>query len=112
MKKDFAGFETFMNLDFRVGKVISAEMVENSKKLIALQVDLGEDYGTVQILTGLAQWFQPEYFINKHFCFLANLEPKQMAGTTSNGMLMAADTNEQPQPVEIPVDIPAGSVVR
>lgn len=112
MKKEYIDFETFLSQDLRVGKVVSAEMVPNSKKLIALQVDLGEDYGTVQILTGLAQWFDVSYFIDKHFCFLANLAPKEMAGTTSNGMLMAADTPEKPQPIEISLDIAPGSVVR
>lgn len=90
MKKNIIQFPDFQKLDIRVGEVKSAENVEGSSKLIALQVDLGADYGTVEILTGMQKWYQPEDFTGKKFLFIANLEPRAMMGKVSNGMLFSA----------------------
>jgi tRNA-binding EMAP/Myf-like protein len=74
--------------------------------------DLGEDYGHVTILTGLAQFYSPEDFTGKNFMFLANLDPKPMAGKVSQGMLFAADGPEKPILIEAPNDLAPGTMLR
>lgn len=112
MKKENAVFADFMKLDFRVGKILKCEKLENSEKLLELLVDLGPDYGEVTILTGLAQFYTTEDFTGKNFLFLANLEPKPMAGKVSNGMLFAADGADKPILIPVADDIPAGTLLR
>ena len=87
MKKDIIAFSDFNKLDLRVGEVKNASQLEGSKKLITLEVDLGDDYGTVEILSGLAEFYKPEDLIGNKYIVLANLEPKKMMGEMSEGML-------------------------
>jgi methionyl-tRNA synthetase len=108
MKKDTIPFQDFIKTDVRVGKVINATLVEGSSKLIELIVDLGEDYGTKTIFTGMQKWYAPENFQGKNFLFVANLEPKQMMGKESQGMIMAADKDGKPQLIEISDDFDPG----
>lgn len=91
MKKTNCTFADFLKLDIRVGQIISATAVEGSNKLLLLQVNLGEDYGTVEILSGIAKYITPEDLINKKVPVVANLEPKQMAGKISNGFILMGD---------------------
>jgi methionine--tRNA ligase beta chain len=102
MKKDTIPFSDLMKIDIRVGKVTQAVIVEESKKLIKLTVDLGEEYGVVTIFTAMRAWYTPEDFIDKTFPFIANLEPKKMLDRESQGMILAADQDEKP--VLIPLD--------
>ncbi len=83
-------YEEFMKVDLRVGRVISAERVKGSKKLLRLVVDLGE-LGQRQIIAGLGKWYEPEYFVGKNIVVVANLQPKRIFGLESQGMLLAAD---------------------
>jgi methionyl-tRNA synthetase len=91
MKKDIISYSDFSKLDVRVGEVTTAAVVEGSSKLIELTVDMGPDYGTVTIFTGMQKWYTPENFQGKKFLFVANLEPKKMMGRESQGMIMSAD---------------------
>lgn len=111
MKKDHIQFSDFMKIDIRVGEVKQAEFVEGSSKLILLTVDLGEDYGTVEIFTGMRKWYGPEDFIGKKFMFVANLEPRPMMGKTSNGMLLSIEKNNAPLLTPIDNEIPNGSTI-
>ncbi|NPA98232.1 MAG: methionine--tRNA ligase subunit beta [Crenarchaeota archaeon] len=86
----YISYEEFMRIDLRVGKVISAERVKGSKKLLRLVVDLGE-LGQRQIIAGLGKWYDPEYFVGKNIIVVANLQPKKIFGLESQGMLLAAD---------------------
>lgn len=112
MKKHYASFIDFQNFDLRVGKVVEAKILEQSRKLIELRVDLGEDYETVSVLAGLAEFYSPDDFIGKTFLFVANLEPKEMAGSTSNGMMLAADSTDMPVLLEMPSNLAPGTVIR
>jgi methionyl-tRNA synthetase len=94
MKKPTVSYDTFAQLDFRVGEIMDAVPVEGSTKLLELTVDLGEDYGTATILSGIAAWYTPEQLKGKKTMFLANLEPRKMMGKTSEGMLVAIDSPE------------------
>lgn len=101
--------DEFKKSELRVGKVISAERVEGSEKLLRLQVDLGE---TRQILSGIAKAYAPEDLIGKQVVIIANLEPRQMMGFESQGMLLAA-SGADGKPVILTIDgeVPAGTSV-
>jgi methionine--tRNA ligase beta chain len=112
MKKDTISYSDFQKLDLRVGLVKTAERVENSEKLIRLIVDLGSDYGEVQILAGIAQWHKPKDLKNKKFIFLANLESKKMMGEDSNGMILCADTGVNAIILPVKKSVEHGLVIR
>jgi methionyl-tRNA synthetase len=99
--------DEFKNCDLRVGKIISAERVEGSEKLLRLQVDLGEPR---QILSGIAKAYAPEDLVGKQVVIIANLEPRMMMGFESQGMLLAA-SGEDGKPVILTLgeDVPAGT---
>jgi methionyl-tRNA synthetase len=101
--------EHFAQVALRVGKVVEAEAVPKSKKLLKLQVDLGEGTNR-QILSGIAQFYSPEELVGKHLVIVSNLKPAQFMGLDSNGMVLAVDTGERVTLVE--VNAPPGSVVR
>lgn len=86
--------DEFKQCDLRVGKVLAAERVEGSEKLLKLQIDLGEMNGDEpalrQILSGIAKAYAPEELIGKQVVIIANLEPRMMMGFESRGMLLAA----------------------
>jgi methionine--tRNA ligase beta chain len=112
MKKPIIAFPDFDKLDIRVGEVKETALVEGSKNLIKMLVDLGEDYGAVEILSGLAKWYSPEEIAGKKYAFLANLEPKQMMGMNSNGMILVADDEEKPTLLVVDNKLPNGLVIR
>ncbi len=101
MKKDTCVFTDVMKLDIRVGEVKNAQFVEESNKLIELTVDLGEEYGTVTIFTGMRKWYTPEHFQGNKFLFIANLEPKKMMGRESQGMILSADEEGVPKLIQV-----------
>ncbi|OGK15778.1 hypothetical protein A2690_01025 [Candidatus Roizmanbacteria bacterium RIFCSPHIGHO2_01_FULL_39_12b] len=108
MKKPVIAYDQFATLDIRIGEIVEANLIENSKKLIKLTVDLGNEYSRVTILTGIAEFYTPGDLINKKMLFLANLEPRPMAGETSHGMMLAADIEGRPLLIELPDDTPLG----
>lgn len=112
MKKPIITIADFAKLDLRVGKVLEAQPIENSKKLVKLKVDLGNDYGRRTILGGFCRVYKEEELIGKKFVFLANLESKKMMGEKSQGMIMAADIDGKPIFVTVPQDLPEGTIVR
>jgi len=88
--KSEVSFEDFSKMDIRIGKIVKAERVEKSKKLLRLQVDTGIDVRTV--MSGIAEFFSPEEVLNKQVTILVNLAPRKIMGVESQGMiLMAAD---------------------
>jgi len=110
--KDTIMFNDFIKLDIRVGEVTDAKKIVNSNKLIELTIDLGEEIGTRTILTGMQKWYSPQDFIGKKFLFLANLEPRKMAGSESQGMIISADIDGEPKLIEAPSDLPNGTMIR
>ncbi len=83
-------FDDFKKVDLKVGKVIQAEKVEKSDKLLKLIVDIGEEER--QVLSGIAQSYNPEDLINKKVILVANLEPRSIMGFESKGMVLAVGT--------------------
>lgn len=112
MKKDTVSFDTFAALDIRVGTVMEAEDLEKSEKLLVLTVDLGEDYGTAEIMAGIKQWYTPEELKGKKMLFLANLEHRKMMGRESQGMMLAVDGEDKPILLEVNGELANGTYVR
>lgn len=93
--------DDFRQTDLRVGKVLEAVRVEGSDKLLRLKVDLGEkdEAGASvqrQILAGIGKAYEPEKMIGREVCVVANLEPREMMGFASQGMLLAAPSESGP----------------
>jgi len=80
--------DQFARLDLRVAEVVSAKPVEGAKKLLLLEVDLGEERRT--LVAGIAQYRTPAELVGKQIVVVANLEPAVIRGVTSQGMLLAA----------------------
>ena len=99
----------FGKVDIRVAKVLSAEKVEGSDKLLQLQVDSGLDTRT--IIAGLALNYEPDYLVGKKILLVANLKPAMIFKHESHGMLLAAKKDKKDAPVLIEVDekIPVGA---
>lgn len=101
--------DEFKNVDLRVGKVIAAERVAGSEKLLKLEVDLGEKR---QILSGIAKQYAPESMIGKSVVIVANLDPRSMMGMESQGMLLAAHgENGEPVILSVESDVAPGSKI-
>ena len=87
--KENIQFEDFMKMDIRVGKIIAAEKVAKTKKLMKLTVDTGIDERT--IVSGIAEHYTPEEVIGRQVSVLVNLEPKPLKGIVSQGMILMAE---------------------
>jgi len=85
-------FDQFQQIDLRTGIVIHAEAVPKSKKLLKLQVDIGE---VRQIVAGLAATHQPEDLVGKQVIVVANLQPAKLMGVESRGMVLAVRDGDQ-----------------
>ena len=81
--------EEFQKIDLKIGKIIVAEKVENSDKLLRLEVDFGNEWR--QIVSGIANYYKPEELIGEKVAFVFNLEPKIIKGIESQGMILAAE---------------------
>ncbi len=87
--KENITFDTFQQLDIRAGKIIAAEKVAKTKKLMKLTVDTGIDQRTV--VSGIAEYYTPEEVIGKQVSILVNLEPRNLKGIDSQGMILMAE---------------------
>ena len=87
--KETVAFEDFQKLDIRVGIVKACEKVKKSKKLLRFSLDDGSDTDRT-ILSGIAQWYEPEQMVGKRVLFIANLAPRKIMGEESHGMILSA----------------------
>lgn len=85
-------FDEFLKLDIRVGKILTAEKVVKSKKLLKLLVDTGLDQRT--IVSGIAQYYGPEEVIGQTVTVLLNLVPRKIMGIESQGMILMAEDSD------------------
>jgi methionyl-tRNA synthetase len=82
------GIEDFLKLDLRVARVVAAERVPKSRKLLKLEVDLGTERRT--LVAGIAEAYEPEALVGRVIGMVANLKPATVMGVESNGMILAA----------------------
>ncbi|MGB9929927.1 MAG: methionine--tRNA ligase [Methanosarcina sp.] len=105
-------YEDFAKLDIRVGKVLLAEPIKKSKKLLRIEVDIGEEKPR-QLVAGMASYYTPEELVGKKVIVLANLKPAKLCGVESNGMMLAADNGGEIVAALMPdKEIASGSKIR
>lgn len=80
--------EDFEKIELKVGKIVAADKVLNSDKLLKFQVELGTK--TVQILSGIAEWYDPATLVGTKVIVVVNLKPVKLRGEMSEGMLLCA----------------------
>lgn len=110
--KEEITIDDFSKLDLRVVKVKSCEAVKGAKKLLKLKVDLaGEER---QVISGIAEHYKPEDLVGKTVILVANLKPVTLRGELSQGMILAASSEDDSQLLlaTIAGEIPTGSEVR
>jgi len=95
--------DDFKKVDMRVGKIILVEKIPNRDKLYKLQVDIGEEKPR-QIITSLVPYYSAEELLGKYIIVLTNLQPAKFAGEISEGMLLAAETEDHSKCVILTVD--------
>lgn len=103
-------FDEFANVELRIGKVLTADAVSGSEKLLRLSVDLGEPEPRT-IMSGIAKYYTPETLVGKQVVVAANLAPRSIMGVESRGMILAAGA-DAPVLLTAMDDILPGSLVR
>jgi len=83
------GIDQFFQTSLKIGTVVKAEEVPKSKKLLLLQVDVGEDEPR-QVVAGIKEWYSADDMLDTQVCVVANLKPAKLMGLKSEGMLLAA----------------------
>jgi methionyl-tRNA synthetase len=104
-----ATFDDFLKVDLRAGKIVEAEALPKSKKLLKLQIDLG--FETRQVLAGLKEYYEPEEMVGRTVAVVANLAPRKMMGVESQGMVLATTDAKTQKPVLVDpgADVTPGS---
>ncbi|MES2810478.1 MAG: methionine--tRNA ligase [Bacteroidota bacterium] len=109
--KDNINYETFATMDIRTGTILTAEKVAKTKKLLKLTIDTGIDQRTV--VSGIAEFYEPEAIIGQKVSILVNLEPREIKGILSQGMILMAENSEGKLSFVASVDdFNNGSVIR
>jgi len=103
--------DEFMKVELRVAKVLEAEAVPKSKKLVKLKLDVGNEQRTV--VAGIAEAYQPEQLVGRTIAIVFNLKPAKLMGIESNGMVLAASVGDgRPILVSFDEPVPPGARVR
>jgi methionyl-tRNA synthetase len=110
-KDDQISIDDFMKVDLRVAKVLAAEKVPNSRKLVKMTIDAGAEQRT--LVAGIAEAYEPETLVGRTIVMVFNLKPAKLMGIESNGMVLAASPDAG-KPVLVGVDqaVPPGTRVR
>jgi methionyl-tRNA synthetase len=106
-------FEDFKKIEIRVGKILSAEKIPETDKLLKLSVDMGEE-SPRQIVSGISMFFpDPATLAGRKCMFVANLEPRTIKGFESQGMIFAVSTEDGKFSLLEPgADMPAGTLAK
>lgn len=104
-------FDDFKKLEIKIGKVTLAEKVEGADKLARLVFDFGNEQR--QIIAGIAEFYPDlSVLVGKQMPVIINLEPKNLKGHESQGMILAVDVDGQPILLNPEKEVPPGSIVR
>ena len=108
---DKISIDDFMKVDLRVAKVLTAEKVPNSRKLVKLSIDVGNEQRT--LVAGIAEAYEPEQLVGRTIVMVFNLKPAKLMGIESNGMVLAASPEGgKPTLVGFDQEISPGTKVR
>lgn len=105
-------YEDFKKVELKVAKILSAERVEGSEKLLKLEIDVADESGSRQLVAGIGKRYEPDVLIGMKIIIVANLEPRKLMGFESNGMLLAADTDEGPVLLTVDREVAPGSGIK
>ena len=103
-------FDDFKKIDMRIGKILSAEKVEGTDKLMKIEIDLGTEKR--QLVAGIADLYDSPSLIGKEIPVLMNLEPRKIRGIESQGMILAVDVEGKPVIMHPDREVPPGSAIR
>lgn len=109
--------DDFKKVKIRAGKIISAEPVEGSEKLLKLSVDFGSSSaegfgGTKQVLSGIAKFVSIEELVGSTCAFVTNLEPREMMGLKSEAMILAFSGDDFFSLLKVPNEVAPGTLVK
>ena len=107
--KEPVEIQDFSKLDLRVAKVVAAERVPNTDKLLRLQIEIASERR--QIIAGIAKDYAPESLVGRSIIVVANLKPTKLRGELSEGMLLAAKADGRLTLLTVDTDIPSGATV-
>ena len=93
MEKDAIDFDDFGKIDLKVGTIMKAEKHPDADKLLVFKVRIGTEER--QIISGVAEYYQPEELVGKKVIVVANLKPKKLRGLESKGKLLFADDGKK-----------------
>ena len=126
-------FEDFAKIEIRIGKILTAERVEGSDKLLKLEVDFGSELVEIktmdgdtageapkqeslpirrQIIAGIGKIYSPEALIGKECPFAYNLAPRMLKGLESQGMILCPSNAEGPVLLHPDKEVPPGSLIK
>jgi len=103
-------FDYFSNLDLRVGKVLEVNSHPDAEKLYLLKVDIGVKI--IQLVGGIRPFYTPEELLGKFIVVLTNLEPKNIRGYLSEGMLLAAQDKDDVSLIISDKEVSPGSMIK
>jgi len=103
-------FDDFSKLELRVGKILEVDPHPDAEKLYLLKVDIGEK--VIQMVAGIKPFYTPEQLENKLIVVLTNLEPKNIRGVSSEGMILAAQDKDDVSLIVLDKEVALGSTIR
>ena len=103
-------FDHFKALDLRVGTVRVAERHPNADRILRLEIDFGEGQPR-QILSGLAEYYEPENLVGRQVCAVLNLAPRKIRGLMSYGMVLTAQGGDELSLLAVAKPVPDGSEI-
>jgi len=102
-------YDDFAKLDLRVGTIKAVEEIEGADKLLKLTVDTGEER---TIAAGIKEFYSADELVGRQIIVICNLAPRTLKGVTSEGMLLAADTDGKPFLLKPDSEVEAGSKIK
>lgn len=104
--------EDFKKIEIKIGKILSAEKVPETDKLLKLSVDFGEETPR-QIISGISTYFpEIDVLIGKNCAFVANLEPRTIKSLESNGMILAVSGDDYFSLLEVTDNVVPGASIK
>ena len=109
--------EEFAKVELRIAKVLEAEQVEGSEKLIKMKLDVGDknetgEFEARQVLAGIGKTYAPEILVGKQIVIVANMEPRMLMGLESRGMIVAGSDGEGIAIVSPDRELPPGTMLK
>ena len=101
-----ATFEDFKKCELKIATILSAESVEKSDKLLKLQIEVGDEKR--QLVAGIGKAYTPEELEGKQIIIVANLDPREIMGIESQGMLLTASDDGTPVLLMLDKEVPSG----